>query len=222
MAVTPFAYRRGGSVIHRAPALLKLAALFVLSIAAFSSFTGLAAAAPVIVVFSLLARVKPRELLRGCRAVFFIALFVLVCGGLRFEGIKPFLSAKGLLWGFRQGLCLLVSFAAGNLLFSTTTMAELRDNLPGNMLSLGLTLMLGFIPRFFEIWEAANLACEARACKKGPRRMTLLIPLVTELMMEKAVLTAEALEARGIGMNLAGAERKNVTADGTNKKECNH
>ena len=65
--------------------------------------------------------------------------------------------------------------------------------------SLGISLMLGFIPRFFELWETTNLACDARVCKRGPRRLLILVPLVTERMMEAAADTALALEARGLG-----------------------
>jgi energy-coupling factor transporter transmembrane protein EcfT len=58
--------------------------------------------------------------------------------------------------------------------------------------------MLGFLPRFFEIWEETNLACEARGAKRGIRRLLLVIPPVTERMIEKALDTAMALEARGL------------------------
>jgi energy-coupling factor transporter transmembrane protein EcfT len=70
--------------------------------------------------------------------------------------------------------------------------------------SLGISLMLGFLPRFFEIWETANLACDARAGKKGLRRFLLLMPLIIERMMELAGETAEALESRGLLLNPAG------------------
>ena len=69
----------------------------------------------------------------------------------------------------------------------------------GTSVSLGICLMLGFIPRFFELWEASNMACEARSCKRGLRRLLLLIPLVTERMMETASDTAMALQARALG-----------------------
>jgi biotin transport system permease protein len=58
--------------------------------------------------------------------------------------------------------------------------------------------MLGFLPRFFEIWEEVNAAYQARAGKKGIPKMLLLIPLVTERMIEIAVETALALESRGV------------------------
>jgi biotin transport system permease protein len=56
--------------------------------------------------------------------------------------------------------------------------------------------MLGFLPRFFEIWEDATLAWRARGGSPG-RIGTLILP-VTERMLESAFNTAEALEARGL------------------------
>jgi biotin transport system permease protein len=63
---------------------------------------------------------------------------------------------------------------------------------------LALSLMLGFLPRFFEIWEETNMACEARGAKRGVRRLFLVIPPVTERMIERALDTALALEGRGL------------------------
>jgi energy-coupling factor transporter transmembrane protein EcfT len=58
--------------------------------------------------------------------------------------------------------------------------------------------MLGFLPRFFEIWEETSLALEARCARGGIRRLLLIIPPVTERMIEKALDTALALESRGL------------------------
>ncbi|MDR2313542.1 MAG: energy-coupling factor transporter transmembrane protein EcfT, partial [Spirochaetaceae bacterium] len=65
---------------------------------------------------------------------------------------------------------------------------------------LGISLMLGFLPRFFELWEAADTAYRARGGRKGPGQMRTLIPLVTERMLEAAAETAQALESRGLGL----------------------
>jgi biotin transport system permease protein len=60
--------------------------------------------------------------------------------------------------------------------------------------------MLGFIPRFFAVWEEAGCAWKARGGKNGPARILFLVPLAVEKMMEKASETAEALEARGFSL----------------------
>jgi len=127
----------------------------------------------------------------------------------------PFISVKGFLGGLLAGAGLFVPFAAAALLFRVTTMRELRLSLAlveksvmrfffphrehTPFFSLGITLMLGFIPRFFEMWDDANLCCDSRSCKRGIRRVFLLLPLVIERMMEASANTALALEARGWG-----------------------
>jgi biotin transport system permease protein len=215
---SPFAYRGGTSFLHRVPAGIKLLCLLVLSLAAFSSVPGLAAAALVTAAGALGARVRPRELLRGSKPLAVLAAFIVVFRTASFR--PPFLRAGELPAALVSGLCIIVSFAAGALFFATTTTGELRRSLGrletavrslftgrfgkggsggggGGRLSLALSLMLGFIPRFFELWETANLACDARAGKRGPRRLFFLLPLVTERMLERAAATAQALEARG-------------------------
>jgi biotin transport system permease protein len=139
-----------------------------------------------------------------------------------------FFSAAGFAESLSFAGGVLVSFAAGGLLFSVTTMAEIRDSLGRGegallkpliimlkkinkppalnlarrlehpRLSLGIALMLGFLPRFFLIWENAGLAYSARMGKRGPAKLILLIPLAVEEMIEAAAETAAALEARGL------------------------
>jgi biotin transport system permease protein len=205
---------------------------------------GLAAAAILVIAGALMAGIRPWELLRGSKAVLFLAACFTLIRTLRFDGpgphlniaglaniALPALSAEGFAGGLHQGLCFVVSFSAGALLFSVTTTQELRDSLgrvegalvnlfltlgrvfrggkgknspqkrraPSGF-SLGLSLMLGFLPRFFEIWETANLAFDARAGKRGFRRLIILVPLVIERMIERAGETAEALDSRGLSL----------------------
>jgi energy-coupling factor transporter transmembrane protein EcfT len=77
---------------------------------------------------------------------------------------------------------------------------RLRYRLERPRLSLGIALLLGFLPQFFEIWETASKAYAARAGKKGIFRIIALIPIVSEGMMERAEKTARALEARGLSL----------------------
>ncbi|MCL2600911.1 MAG: hypothetical protein FWD88_06995, partial [Treponema sp.] len=129
----------------------------------------------------------------------------------------PAVNAAGFLAGLAIVFRILVIFAAAAFLFAVTTMRELRLSIAAletrlktvfcagrkrqdiAFFSLGISLMLGFIPRFFEMWETANLACRGRSCRPGLRWLLLLIPLVTERMMEAAAETVLALEARGLG-----------------------
>ena len=202
--VKPFSYCPGNTLLHRSPALLKLSILFLLSISTFTSIYGLIVSSIIILVSSFIARINPKKLLCGCRLLLLISLFIIIFRGLNisFIPLMASINKEGLISGTRQGLCILVSFAAGNLLFSVTTMQELRDSLDNilpsrlNIFSLGLTLMLGFIPRFFQIWEMVNLAYQARGGKKGLISLFFTIPYCTERMITSAVETASALESR--------------------------
>ncbi|MDR2434965.1 MAG: energy-coupling factor transporter transmembrane protein EcfT [Treponema sp.] len=246
----PFSYQSGATLLHRAPAGLKLLALLVLSITTFSSIPGLLLSAMLTCAASLAARIRPCKLLRGFRSLFILSLFILIftsfdpgaegvsLGAISAFGLSlpavtiPFINAQGFFDGILSGLRIAVSFAAGSLLFAVTTMRELRLSLskaeravPGLLrhlrnkaprgearasrlpdsaspaagrVSLAISVMLGFIPRFFELWETMNMACEARSCKRGLRRFMLIIPLIIERMLEMAAETADALEAKGI------------------------
>jgi len=201
----PFRYRAGKTVLHRVPAGFRLLAVMVLSTVAYISVYGLAAAIVLLLAASIIARIPPWELLKGARILAVLSLCIML--------INLQTPAAGLITVLR----IFIPFAAAALLFAVTTMRELRLSLGALELklknlfspnrakpqrsaffSLAISLMLGFIPRFFDLWETANLACDARQCRRGPRRLLLLVPLVTERMMEAAADTALALEARGL------------------------
>ena len=228
----PFGYRPGKTLLHRAPAGLKLFFVIVFSIITYISFYGFAFSALFLITASLAARIRPWELLRGSRPIVILSLCVIffrTCSNDGSEIILPEFYAFGYIFpaapvsgidaaGFFEGLMtasrILTSFVAAALLFSVTTMRELRLSLSAAELklrgknatiaffSLGVSLMLGFIPRFFELWETSSLACDARSCRKGIRRLFLIVPLLTERMMEAAADTALALEARALGQGL--------------------
>jgi biotin transport system permease protein len=163
----------------------------IFSIVACASVYGLAAAILLILGAALAARIPPWALLRGSRPLALVALCVM------------FMHWKEPVLGITIALRMVVPFAAAALLFAVSTMRELRLSLKkvlGKQVSLGIALMLGFIPRFFELWETANFACAARSCRRGLRRLFILLPLVTELMMEAAADTAQALQSRGLNL----------------------
>jgi biotin transport system permease protein len=210
----PFGYKPGNSPLHRCPALVKLLGILFLSIFAYGSVPALGIAALGITLAAMAAGIRPWELLRGSRPLLFLALFFLLLRIIEFDPSAPFfrIDRTEIPGGLTQGLSMIVSFAGGALLFAVTTMKELRDSLEGGPrrgarrpvlpfhFGLALSLMLGFLPRFFEIWEETNMACEARGVKKGIRRLLLVIPPVIERMIERALDTALALEARGLEM----------------------
>jgi biotin transport system permease protein len=204
-APVPFGYRPGNSPLHRCPALVKLLGVLLLSVFAYGSLPALGIAALGIGAAAAAAGIRPWDLLRGGRPLLFLALFFFFLRVIKFD--RPFfrLEPAEITGALTQALSMMVSFAGGALLFAVTTMKELRDSLGGRRtrrrgfrFGLALSLMLGFLPRFFEIWEETSLACEARGAGGGIRRLLLVIPPVTERMIEKALDTALALEGRGL------------------------
>jgi biotin transport system permease protein len=190
----PFAYRAGKTALHRMPAGLKMIFVIIISTIAYGSLYGLAVSVMLILAASAIARIPPPVLLKGSKPLFILSLCVILLKTINGEGY-----IEGLLTASR----LFVPFASACLLFSVTTMRELRLSLAfihAPFFSLAISLMLGFIPRFFVLWDDANLACDSRSCKRGLRRLFMLVPLVTERMMEASANTALALEARGWGM----------------------
>ena len=202
---TPWAYRKGTGFLYRLPVGFKLLFFLGLSVAVF--FFGnfmLPLTALIIIFFSANARIPPWELLRGGAS-----LLILCLGIIAFQTFDFFplgINALGLLEGIFLGLRMGLSFSAGALLFSTTTMGEIQKSLSRLeallhvrklRLSLGISLMLGFLPRFFEIWDDMDFAWKSRGGKNGPFKIAALIPLAIDRMVEKAAQTAEALESRG-------------------------
>jgi biotin transport system permease protein len=208
----PWSYKKGSSLLHKLPAGTKLIFLLTLSLAAFFpgrpelSLAIVAGIALFLVLLSLIAGIGPLLLLRGSAPLLFIVMAVFIFQavefsplGLNFDGLM-----ESLLFCARIG----TAFAAGSLLFSVTTSGEIRKSLSRLevylrleklKLSLSISLMLGFIPMLFQIWEDLNLTWKCRAGKKNLSRMVKLVPLLVERMMLKAADTATAMESRGLG-----------------------
>ena len=200
---TPFCYLIRASFLHRWPAGLKLLCVIILSTAAYLSLYALAFSVLLVLVSAICARLPLRFLLRGMRPLVTLALCIML-----FSPIGAEMRMLAMV------LRILLPFCASALLFSATTMRELCLSLSSLELrikslfsaeksragfSLGMSLMLGFIPRFFELWEETMLASRARCCKKGLRRLFFALQQVPARMMESAADTALALEARGQG-----------------------
>ena len=207
---TPWSYHKDTSPIHRTPAGIKLIFLLALSLASFIPGTGTfffvipGAIAIILVTLSIIAGISPGTLLRGSGPLFIVVIGVFFFQALEFSPLVFNLQGlrESIIFCAKIGL----AFASGSLLFAVTTPGEIRKSLSRAEavlhleklnLSLSISLMLGFLPRFFEIWENLNLAWKSRGGKNTPRRLVFLVPLVVEQMMLKAAETAEAMEARG-------------------------
>jgi biotin transport system permease protein len=211
-AYTPWAYRKGNSLLHRLPGGVKLAALLCLSLGAF--FPGLKVFPPLalfLIVLSLWGGIKPWELLRGSRPLLLFVLFIFLFKALEFnspaEASFPLvLNREGLKEGLVFALRIVFAFAWGALFFALTTTGEIKKSLSrlesflhleGLKISLLISLMLMFLPRFFEKWEEAERAWQSRGGGRGFRKLRVLMPLVIEKMLELAAETSGALESRG-------------------------
>jgi energy-coupling factor transporter transmembrane protein EcfT len=200
----PYTHRAGNSFLHRLGGGWKLLALFLLSTLAFALGPPFLALGTLLVIAgSLAAGMRPRELLRGAKPLLVMALLVTLCRALALEangGTPVFPNRRGLVEGLVFGWGVILAFCGASLFFSVTTMTELKESLDKlrlRRLSLGLSLMLGFLPRFFALWQNAELAYRARCGRRGLPQLIALIPLTMERMILAAAETARALEARG-------------------------
>ena len=216
---SPFSYKAGKTALHRIPAGLKLVFVIAVSTIAFASVPGLVVSILVLLAGSALTRIRLRELFKGSKPLAVLSCLIIIVKTLQ---VIPAVNVSGFIEGLIISLRILATYAAAAVFFAVTTTRELRLSLTALELvvkrlffrrrlwrrgstaffSMGLCLMLGFIPRFFDLWEMSSLACEARSCRRGLRRLFKLVPLVTERMMEAAADTAQALHARGFNSSL--------------------
>ncbi|GMO29784.1 MAG: hypothetical protein Ta2F_05210 [Termitinemataceae bacterium] len=205
----PFTYICKDSFLHKMNPAVKLLFLLlltcgsfivkntlpaVLSIAVYTAFT------LSIICLTLLCAIPLSVLLCGSKGVFFMLFFIIAFGSVNFNPIS--FNKEGLISTLFFSWSMLLSFSAGSLLFAVTKMTELKNVLfritGSKRISLGLSLMLNFIPRFFYEWEKTKYAYRARAGKNGIIEIITIIPPVTHSMMQNALKTATALQARAL------------------------
>jgi biotin transport system permease protein len=219
---SPWAYRKGNSLLHRLPGGVKLASLLCLSLGAFlPGLTVFPVLVCLLIVLSLVAGIRPWELLRGSRPLLLFVLFVFLFKALELNpqsytadadnadnvvSAARVIHAEGLKEGLVFGLRIAFSFAAAALFFAVTTVREIKKSLSrlesllhgeGIKISLAVSLMLMFLPRFFETWEEAEAAWKSRGGGKGFRKLRVLVPLTMEKMLKLAAETSAAMESRG-------------------------
>ncbi|MDR2793783.1 MAG: energy-coupling factor transporter transmembrane protein EcfT [Treponema sp.] len=206
--LTPYAYKAGNSFLHRLPAGLKLLCLLVISGAAFVFFPfGLIFSFFFVCAASFSAKIPVRYLYRGSGFILLMAMTMIVFRSISWEPLG--FSYTGFREGLGFALGLLAAFAGCALFFSVTSMPELKESLDSlrppipalarliSYFTLGMTLMLGFMPRFFEIWADAETAYKARAGRNGVNKLIFLMGVTLERMIQLAIETAAALEMRG-------------------------
>jgi energy-coupling factor transporter transmembrane protein EcfT len=203
---TPWAYRKGKGFLYTIPTGIKLIFFLGLSLAIFIfDYSFLPIGIGIIILLSISAKIRPWELLKGSLPIVMLVMGITVFQALEINPLM--LKQESLFDGLVLGLRMILSFSAGALLFSVTTMCEIRRSLSSAekffhleklRISLAISLMLGFIPRFFAIWEDTELAWKSRCGKNGIRKVITIVPIIMDRLMAKAAETAEALESRGI------------------------
>jgi energy-coupling factor transporter transmembrane protein EcfT len=217
-ALTPWSYlpggnknKKGSSLLYKLPAGFKLAFLLLLSLASFfpgtetQSLLLLGIIALILASLSFAAGVSPPALLRGSGHLLLVVFWAFLLQALEFSPLK--INPAGLVQAIIFSLRIAAAFSAGTLLFAVTTPYEIRKSLSRLEkflrieklnLSLYISLMLGFLPQFFEVWEDLRLAWKSRGGKNNLSLVVTLVPIALEKMMRKAAETALAMEARGL------------------------
>lgn len=193
---------------------VKMALLFGLSAAAvILGPWALAATAILVLLGARLATLRLLNLFTGARPLGITLAAVTILRALRLAPLG--FDLTGLAEASLYSAGVLVSFAAGSVVFATTKVSAMREALGraehdirrifsraqssagGGKISLGIALVLAFLPRIFAVWEETDTAYRVRFGRRGLRSVLILVPLTTERLMEAAAETAQALTLRG-------------------------
>lgn len=201
MELALFSYRRGGSPLHKAPALLKMIFLFALNFfvfwesprtAALRCALSFAASAS----FFFLSGANWKGLLK-LRFVLYIGLMVFA---LKIIGSPAASWADSGAYALLYTARFFVSALAAQCVFETTTMLQMQEAL---RLPLVVTLAINFIPQIFSEWQKIKLAARSRTSARrrksifGAASIALFeMQALLFVMLEKAETKRKALENR--------------------------
>lgn len=213
MELALFSYRRGGSPLHKAPALLKMIFLFALNFFVFWESPRTAAlrcalsfAASASLFF--LSDANWKGLLK-LRFVLYIGLMVFA---LKIIGSPAASWTGSAAYALLYTARFFVSALAAQCVFETTTMLQMQEAL---RLPLVVTLAINFIPQIFSEWQKIKLAARSRTSAR--RRKSLFgaasialfeLQALLFVMLEKAETKRKALEnRRQAAQSLHGQDR---------------
>ena len=207
-------YQKRTSLIHKTPALLKLALLLGIAIALY--LTGFGVHCLLMVVALLLvwvSKIQLKDFLHDLRPVVFYSIFIALVeatGSLLYGGVF-FISLRDGAWK-NNGSVLLVSrlvvaMSYTSLFFRTTSNLEIRQSLERVELAVSFghsrlsfskafALFLNFLPQLFAIWTGLDKTWKARCGKRGIRKILVLLPVFITLSMKKANDTLMSLRNR--------------------------
>lgn len=206
MDVALFSYRKGNTPVHRAPALLKLAVLCIISAAAFATpFPWVLLWAVPPVLSYLTARI-PFSRLRKLAFVpvigIMVTLFRLISG--------PDQLQSGLLYTLRFAITALSAM----VMFETTSPIQLQYGLETLWKCIcrilpflkktdpvpTLCVTISFIPEIFFQWEKISMAARARTFSRKDRirACTAMITALLSVMLKRAEEKRRAMLNRSL------------------------
>ncbi len=201
MELALFSYRRGGSPLHKAPALLKMIFLFAINFFVFWESPRTAAlrcalsfAASASLFF--LSGANWKGLLK-LRFVFYVGLMVFA---IKIIGTPIAAWTDSAAYALLYTARFFVSALAAQCVFETTTMLQMQEAL---RLPLVVTLAINFIPQIFSEWQKIKLAARSRTSARrrksifGAASIALFeMQALLFVMLEKAETKRKALENR--------------------------
>lgn len=207
-------YQKRTSLIHKTPALLKLALLLGIAIALY--LTGFGVHCLLMVVALLLvwsSHIQPKDFLHDLKPVAFYGIFIILVetAGSFLYGSDFFMSFKDGTWNTNSSFLLVsrlvVAMSYTSLFFRTTSNLEIRQSLEdvetaltfgrSNLsFSKAFALFLNFLPQLFAIWTGLDKTWKARCGKRGIRKIIVLLPVFIALSMKKANDTLMSLKNR--------------------------
>lgn len=216
-------YNKRNSLIHRIPAIVKLIILFCVPLALhFTTLPYHLGFFCFAVLLALIAKLPMNSFFRDLKPIVYYCFFIFIIDVLTIllfdktpmpieAGIQDNLNAPVLLekGNFTLMSRLMVSMAYTSIFFRTTSHLEMRESLEKIELcitfrhskltfSKSFALFLNFLPQLFEIWNSLDLAWHARAGKRTPRKIIVLLPVFITLSMKKANETLLAIRNRNL------------------------
>jgi biotin transport system permease protein/energy-coupling factor transport system permease protein len=217
-----FRYKPGKSLVHKAPAWIKLVLLFPLS--AVTLYIPLAVSGALVAsmcVCAFLCGFSAREQHADLRAAWYYAVFLYVLAVLTNWTVAPSWTPRLLVPGIdwlTGSVHLILMLQISGLLFRTTTSLALKDGIdaiervlrggfrrlpfagkhisPDSRFAKNIALFIGFIPAVFGLWQKIERAWIVRSGGNGIKKIKVLAPSLISLSFYAAAAKARALAAR--------------------------
>ncbi len=193
-------HQPGTTLVHRTPAGWKLIAMLVfgIGVVALSGPWPTLTAVGIVLAISAYARIRPRTLIRGLRPVF---VLVAILAGFQWW-------QRGWPTAVEIAATTVALVIAATIVTATTPSDAMLDAISRGLrpfrrlgvnpekVALSFSLMLGAIPRIFEIARETREAAKARGLERSVRAQ--LSPMAIRTVAHAHAM-GEALAARGIG-----------------------